>query len=45
MVALVLMPVTFALVYLVLPVRTARGLPLVAVALAVLAAAFQVGGL
>jgi hypothetical protein len=44
-VALVLMPVTFALVYLVLPFRTARGLPLVAVALAVLAAALQAGGL
>jgi hypothetical protein len=45
MVAAVLMPLTFALVYLVLPFRTAPGLPLVAVALAVLAAAFQVAGL
>ncbi len=45
MVALVLMPLTFALVYLVLPFRTARGLPLVAVALAVLAAALQAEGL
>jgi hypothetical protein len=45
MVALVLMPLTFALVYLVLPFRTARGLPLVAVALAVLAVALQLAGL
>jgi hypothetical protein len=45
MVAVVLMPLTFALVYLVLPFRTARGLPLVAVALAALAAALQVAGL
>jgi hypothetical protein len=45
MVAVVLMPLTFALVYPVLPLRTARGLPLVAVALAVLAAALQVAGL
>jgi hypothetical protein len=45
MVALVLMPVTFALVYLVLPFRTAPGMPLLAVALAVVAAAFQAGGL
>jgi hypothetical protein len=45
MVAVVLMPLTFALVYLVLPFRTARGLPLVAVALAVLAVALQLAGL
>ena len=45
MIALVLMPVTFALVYLVLPFRTAPGMPLLAVALAVVAAAFQAGGL
>lgn len=45
MVAVVLMPLTFALVYLALPFRTARGLPLVAVALAVLAVALQLAGL
>jgi hypothetical protein len=45
MVALVLMPVTFALVYFVLPFRASRGLPLVAVVLAVLAAALQAAGL
>jgi hypothetical protein len=45
MVAAVLMPLTFAFIYLVLPFRAARGLPLVAVALAVLAAALQVAGL
>ena len=45
MVAVVLMPLTFALVYLVLPFRTARALPLAAVALAVLAAGLQVAGL
>jgi len=45
MVAVVLMPLTFALVYLMLPLRTAPWLPFVAVALAVLAAVLQVAGL
>lgn len=44
-VAVVLMPLTFALVYLVLPFRTAHGLPFVAVALGVLAAALQAAAL
>lgn len=44
-VALVLMPATFGLIYLVLPWHRARGLPLVAAALVVLAVAFQLGGL
>jgi hypothetical protein len=44
-VAIFLMPTTFGLVYLTLPLRRARGLPLVAVALAVLAAALQAAGL
>ena len=45
MVAVVLMPLTFALVFLALPFRTAAWLPFAAVALAVFAAAFQVVGL
>ena len=45
MVAVVLMPLAFALVYLVLPFRTAPWLPFVAVVLAVLAAALLVAGL
>ncbi len=45
MVAVVLIPLTFALIYLVLPFSTARGLPLVAVALALLALALQLAGL
>jgi len=45
MVAVALMPLTFALVYLMLPLRTAPWLPFVAVALAVLAAVLQVAGL
>jgi hypothetical protein len=44
-VAAVLMPATFALVYLVLPFRDSRGLPLVAAALAVLAIALSLAGL
>jgi hypothetical protein len=45
MVAAVLMPLTFAIVYLVLPLRTARWLPLAAVALALVAVGLQVAGL
>ncbi|MDQ5821611.1 MAG: hypothetical protein M3540_09230 [Actinomycetota bacterium] len=45
MVAVVLMSATFALVYLALPFRQARGVPLLAAALAVLAVALQLGGL
>ena len=41
----VLMPAVFALVYVLLPYRTARGLPLVAASLAVLAVACELGGL
>jgi hypothetical protein len=44
-VALALMPATFGLIYLLLPWHRARGLPLVAIALAVLAVALQLGGL
>jgi len=43
-ISLVLIPACFALVWLLLPLRNARGLLAVAVALAVLAWAFHVGG-
>lgn len=45
MVAAVLMPLTFALVYLLLPFREARGLPLVGLALVALAIALELGDL